>query len=142
MMSQASLVSNKPSIAVVARRIMTNGSWKTTAVGLGYVFLQLSRLLVMPNSFLTGNFRLDAIYIYRSEEATKLRSSLPLRSVTDLEVIEDDEGMPHKYGVRAVYGAGDTEKVRKLQCHALIFFFYRPFSLFQQENNLKLGWKR
>jgi len=87
-MAQASLAAVKAATAVVHRRIMTNGSWKKTAVSLG----------------------LNDIHIYRSEEATKLRSSLPLKSVTDLEVIEDDEGMPHKYGVKAVYGAGDTEK--------------------------------
>lgn len=87
-MAQASLCANKAIVSVVSRRIMTNGSWKKTAVGLG----------------------LDGLFIYRSEDATKLRSSLPLKSITDLELIHDDEGMPHEFGVRVVYGAGDIEK--------------------------------
>jgi len=47
---------------------------------------------------------LDSIYVYRSEETTKLRSSLLLKSVVEMEVINED-GMPNSYGVKVLYGS-------------------------------------
>lgn len=100
---------------------MTNGSWKKTAVGLG----------------------LDSVYIYRSEDPVKLRSSLPLKSVTDLEIIHEEEGMPHPYGVRAIYGAGDLEKVSALHewlriCVALVVVLLQMFVLRELRRELRL----
>eukprot|EP01126_Amoeba_proteus_P047941 TRINITY_DN5512_c0_g1_i5.p2 TRINITY_DN5512_c0_g1~~TRINITY_DN5512_c0_g1_i5.p2 ORF type:complete len:343 (+),score=84.50 TRINITY_DN5512_c0_g1_i5:1592-2620(+) len=87
MMIAASLVANLPFTVQCNRRITALGTWKVTAVAIG----------------------LDAIHIYKSDELTKLRSSLPFKSITEIEIVTEQEGMSSPTGVSVTYG-GESEK--------------------------------
>jgi len=88
-MIQASIVAKKPTTIVCSRKIMASGAYKKTAVSIG----------------------LDSIYIYRSEETTKLSSSLILKSIMEMEVILEEEGMPLPFGVKVVYGTDQEHAI-------------------------------
>jgi len=70
---------------VCSRKNPANSSWKKTCVAAG----------------------LEGIHLYRSEDNTKLRTSITLKSIIELDSITNSEmlDMPHPFGVKVTYGA-------------------------------------
>eukprot|EP01126_Amoeba_proteus_P060394 TRINITY_DN7988_c0_g2_i4.p1 TRINITY_DN7988_c0_g2~~TRINITY_DN7988_c0_g2_i4.p1 ORF type:complete len:195 (-),score=42.82 TRINITY_DN7988_c0_g2_i4:350-934(-) len=79
-------VSSVPCLFVSNRRILSSGSWKKTAVTLG----------------------LDAVYIYRDEEMQRLRTSIPILSIHEYEIV-NNQATPLPFGVKIFYGVAMSE---------------------------------
>eukprot|EP01126_Amoeba_proteus_P060396 TRINITY_DN7988_c0_g3_i1.p1 TRINITY_DN7988_c0_g3~~TRINITY_DN7988_c0_g3_i1.p1 ORF type:complete len:284 (+),score=61.11 TRINITY_DN7988_c0_g3_i1:115-966(+) len=81
-------VSSVPCLFVPNRRILSSGSWKKTAVTLG----------------------LDTVYIYRDEEMQRLRTSIPILSIHEYEVVNNQD-TPLPFGVKIFYGVSISEAI-------------------------------
>jgi len=83
MMIAASEVSSEPLVVVAQRKIHERGSWKKSAISVN----------------------LEALYFYSNEKLSKLRSSIPMNTITHIEVLRADDMVdaPTEFGVRIHY---------------------------------------
>eukprot|EP01126_Amoeba_proteus_P041357 TRINITY_DN4445_c0_g1_i24.p2 TRINITY_DN4445_c0_g1~~TRINITY_DN4445_c0_g1_i24.p2 ORF type:complete len:259 (+),score=63.96 TRINITY_DN4445_c0_g1_i24:1481-2257(+) len=102
---QAYPIASLPFSIVSSRKLLSNGSWKKSAVQLG----------------------LDTINIFRTEETNKLRSSLPLSSVAEYHCVEDQSNVSAPYGVKICYGSDFEEATFSFATKAQSLQFFEEF---------------